>query len=117
MHKLPWEPFVDWTLIAFFLLGGYMNMFPSNEVTANYERWGYPDWFHIVTGVLEWTAALLLTHPLTRIFGASLGAIIMFAAASTLLSHGEYIYALSPSAVLFGATVVGASTYQNIRPK
>jgi hypothetical protein len=38
-------------LSAFFALGFVINTFAVKKVGPEYERWGYPDWFHFVSGV------------------------------------------------------------------
>jgi len=50
---------------------------------AEYRRWGYPDWFHFVTGALELATAALLVVTATRLLGAGLGGAVMLAAAGT----------------------------------
>lgn len=87
-------------LAAFFVLGGTLNIFASPEVLDDYSRWGFPDWFHYVTGVLEWTAAVLLFFRTTRLAGGVLAGGVMAAAAITVLLNGEYSHAIAPMVVL-----------------
>lgn len=100
MNTIPWRHVSAGLLAAFFLLGGYMNLFASPEIRADYVRWGYPAWFPSLTGVLEWTAALLLLPPRTRLLGSSLGSCIMAAASGTVILNAEYGHAIAPTIVL-----------------
>lgn len=100
MKTIPWRHIFAWLLTAFFLLGGFLNIFASPEQIEEYVAWGYPGWFHYVTGTLEWTSAVLMAIPLTRLAGSLLAAAVMVAAAGTVLLHGEYAHALAPLVVL-----------------
>lgn len=100
MKKIPWRNVYAWLLAAFFVVGGSLNIFASPEIVEDYRRWGYPDWFHYVTGLLEWSSALLLAMPFTRLAGSALAAMIMTAAAVTVLLHGEYTHAVPPLVIL-----------------
>lgn len=91
---------VAWGLVAFFLVGGVVNIVPPESVTADYARWGFPDWFHHVTGMLELGAAFLLLRLSTRRAGALLAALVMAAALVTVLINGEYDHAVAPGVVL-----------------
>lgn len=93
---------IAWTLVAFFLLGGIMNLLAPAPVQVDYERWGYPDWFHYLAGLLELTAAVLLSRQATRRAGAIVAAMVMAGALATLLLFGELGHALAPAAVLTG---------------
>ncbi|GGB21804.1 DoxX family protein [Allosediminivita pacifica] len=100
MKRSLWRHVVPCSLAAFFVLGGTLNFFASEDILSDYQRWGYPGWFHYVTAMLEWVAALLLAIPATRIYGSLLGCALMFAAGGTVLIHGEYDHALPPLVVL-----------------
>ncbi|MCE7029598.1 DoxX family protein [Jiella avicenniae] len=100
MTRPGWRNLYAWALSAFFVVGGSVNLFPPEAVIADYRRWGYPDGFHVVTGLLELTAALLIAFPGTRLAGSALAAVLMVAAAGTVSLHGEYSHAVIPLAVL-----------------
>lgn len=89
-----------WALVLFFIAGGIGNLFPPDTVRADYARWGYPGWFHYVTGVMELVVAALIAHPATRLAGSILGCLIMGSAFVTLLLHGEYSHAIAPTVIL-----------------
>lgn len=94
------KPFTIWALVIFFAVGSIGNIFPPDNVQADYERWGYPDWFHYVTGALELVVAILIARPATRLIGSGLGCLIMGSAFVTLLLHGEYSHAAAPAVIL-----------------
>uniref|UniRef100_UPI003B528FB8 DoxX family protein n=1 Tax=Roseovarius indicus TaxID=540747 RepID=UPI003B528FB8 len=99
MKTLPWRHIYAGLLAAFFVIGGTLNIFASDAILADYERWGYPDWFHYVTGGLEWLTAVLIASPTARQFGNLLGCGVMAAAAATVLLHGETGHAVPPLTV------------------
>ena len=102
-----WKTFFALLLAAFFLVGSLGNILASEQIVAEYARWGYPSWFHYVTGTLELTAAVLLAIRQWRLWGGLLGAVIMVAASLTTLLHGEIAHALAPLMVLSICTAVG----------
>lgn len=95
-----------WLLAAFFLFGAYGNIFISEENAAAYVAWGYPDWFHYITAILELAAGLLLIRSATRLYGAGLGALVMAAASLTTLVNADYDHTVAPSIVLLVSLVV-----------
>ncbi|MFB4204954.1 hypothetical protein KBTX_01493 [wastewater metagenome] len=100
MKALPWRHIYAGLLAPFFVLGGTLNVFASPEILDDYQRWGYPGWFHYVTGMAEWIAAVLIAVPASRLAGSVLAAGVMAAAAGTVLSHGEYAHSVPPLIVL-----------------
>lgn len=115
MRKLNWKAILALLLALFFAVGGIGNIFLSDELAADYRRWGYPDWFHYMTGVLELGVAALLVRRSTRVGGAVLACLIMAAAAGTVLLHGEYTHAAAPLLALAVAISV-AMTAREARP-
>lgn len=100
MKAFPWHHLLAGLLCAFFLLGGYMNIFASPEISADYSRWGYPSWFHYLTGALEWVTAVLIVSPRFRLAASVIGGGVMIAAAATVAFHGEFSHAIAPLVVL-----------------
>jgi DoxX-like family len=100
MSHLVWNLILVWALAAFFILGAAINVLAPGSTAAEYQRWGYPDWFHFVTGALEFATAVLLVVTATRLLGAGLGGAVMLAAVATVIVHGEYVRAAPPVAVL-----------------
>lgn len=98
-----------WALAAFFMVGALGNTFPPAPIVENYSRWGYPSWFHYVTGGLELLTALLLALGSTRLVGVVLGSAVMGGAAATLLFHGDFSHAILPLVVLAALLALGAT--------
>jgi hypothetical protein len=107
MSAISWVQGLSLALAAFFVLGFVINTFAVKLVGPEYRRWGYPDWFHFVTGGVELIVALLLPAIATRLFGVALGSAIMLAAIATVLYHREYKRAGPPLIVLALLGVVG----------
>lgn len=100
-----------WLLAAFFLIGTVTNVILPGTFRQDYARWGYPDWFHWVTAVLELAVVILLVFPAVRLFGAALGVAVMIAAVGTLLIYREYKHAIAPIVIMVLAAVCGWLTY------
>jgi hypothetical protein len=109
MNDLAWTSLLTWALAAFFVVGFGINTFAVKLVGPEYRRWGYPDWFHFVSGGLELLVALLLPAPATRPFGVALGCAIMLAAIVTVVRHREHRRAAPPTIVLVLLAVVGGA--------
>jgi hypothetical protein len=107
MSGLPWSQILNWALIAFFIVGFVINTFVVKVVGPDYRRWGYPDWFHFVSGGMEFAVALLLLKNVTRPFGVALGCIIMLVAVATVVRNHEYHRAPPPIIVFALLLVVG----------
>lgn len=58
---------------------------------AGFARWGYPDGFRVVVGVLEIVAGALLAFPWTASYAAALIVCIMIGAEGTLILNHEKI--------------------------
>jgi len=91
---------IAWALALFFVAGGLGNLFPPARIVADYDRWGYPEWFHYVTASLELATASLIARRATRTIGLILGGCVMFSALATLLLHAEFVHAIMPVLVL-----------------
>lgn len=82
-----------WTLqillAVLFLLQAWMKLSGSSTWIVRFQRWGYPEHFYLVVGVIELLGAVALVVPrLTRI-GAGALTVVMFGAAATHLIHRE----------------------------
>ncbi|OKO74421.1 DoxX family protein [Bradyrhizobium sp. NAS96.2] len=110
MSKISWRQVSALALAAFFVVGSLSNIFAPGSIYEEYLRWGYPHWFHFVTGSLELTAAVLLAKARTRLWGAALGCAVMLAALATVTLHDEYGHGLPPLAVAAVSIVIGWST-------
>lgn len=96
-----------WLLAAAFLGAGVFNAIGTPATRAGFARWGYPTWWHRVTGGLEILCAALILLPPARPAGLALAAIIMAAALLTLLRHREYAH-LPPVGVFFALIAAAA---------
>lgn len=74
MRRINWPFVLRWALAAFFVFGGFGNIFASQTILADYVRWGYPHWFHYVTGLLELSVTAVLILWPRRIYGPILAA-------------------------------------------
>lgn len=97
-------------LAVFFLFGAYGNFFLNEENAQNYAAWGYPDWFHYITAIVEFTASMLLLSNHSRVLGAALGAAVMAAATLTTIWNADYDHSIAPAIVMaFSLIVLGLS--------
>lgn len=116
MHGLHRENVIVWLLAAFFLVGAYGNTFVSSEIAADYARWGYPETFHYLTAIFEFTAAVMLIVKPLRLYGSLLGSAVMLAAAGAVMFHGEYVHAIPATVVLGVCALVAFLTLRSRRP-
>ena len=79
-----------WLLVAGFFGAGLFNVMGARATRAEYVAWGYPDWWHWVTGGLEILTAAFIAKPLLRGAGIVLGTAVILAAVATLLRHRAY---------------------------
>lgn len=91
---------MSWGLTAFFVIAAGLNIAAPGPLAADYLRWGYPGWFHYLTGALELASAGMLARRQTKTLGLALGACVMAAAAVTLVLHREWLHAVVPVLVL-----------------
>jgi DoxX-like family len=105
MSKISWRQVSALALAAFFVVGSLSNIFAPGSIYEEYLRWGYPHWFHFVTGSLELTTAVLLAQ--ARPWGSALGCTVMLAALATVTLHGEYGHGVAPLVVATLSIVVG----------
>ena len=83
----------DWLpiVLGVVMIGaGGVNFAGASSVRESFARWGYPAGFHRVTGGLEVAAGLLLLIPPTSRVGAIGSAIILLAAAATLIRFRDW---------------------------
>jgi DoxX-like family len=107
MTKTTWRQVLPLALAAFFVVGSLSNIFAPLSIYEEYLKWGYPHWFHFVTGSLELTAAILLSRAPSRLLGSALGCAVMLAALGTVTIHGEYGHAAPPLVVAALSIFVG----------
>ena len=81
-----------------FLIAGIVNLSGSNATRTDFVRWGYPAWWCVVTGIMEIGTAALIAWPATRTLGLIVGALIVGAAAATVIRRRDFSH-LMPLAV------------------
>ncbi|MBB4343064.1 MULTISPECIES: DoxX family protein [Rhizobium] len=96
-----------WLVFAGFAGAGLFNAIGPAAQQESFVRWGYPRWWCRTTGLLELATAALVAFPATQTAGLITGAIIMAAAAFTVVRHRELSH-LVPIGV-FVAGIVAAS--------
>jgi hypothetical protein len=112
MSKISWRQVSALALAAFFIVGSLSNIFAPASIYEEYLRWGYPRWFHFVTGSLELTTAVLLARAQTRLWGSVLGSFVMLAALATVTLHGQYGHGVAPLVVATLSLLVGRSAWR-----
>ena len=107
MSKISRRQVLPLVLAAFFVVGSLSNIVAPRSIFDEYLKWGYPHWFHFVTGSLELMTAILLARARTRLWGSALGCTVMLAALATVTVHGEYGHGVAPLVVAALSIVVG----------
>jgi hypothetical protein len=88
-------------------VGSLSNILAPRSIFEEYLKWGYPHWFHFVTGSLELMTAVLLARARTRLWGSALGCTVILAALATVTVHGEYGHGMAPLVAATRSIVVG----------
>jgi DoxX-like family len=96
-----------WLTVAAFFGAGVFNAVGTAATREGFVRWGYPGWWHWVTGGLEILSAILIALPTGHAAGLALGAIIIVAASLTVLRHREYRH-LAPLGVFLALIALTA---------
>jgi hypothetical protein len=107
MSKFSWRQISPLVLAAFFAVGSLSNIVAPRSIFEEYLKWGYPHWFHFVTGSLELMTAVLLARARTQQWGSALGCTVMLAALATVTVHGEYGHGVAPLVVAILSIIIG----------
>ena len=91
--------------LAFLMAGGTKVMGAEMHVES-YARWGYPNWFMYVTGLIEVAAIILMWIPKTRFYGAAILVVTMIGAILTHLVNAEIGAIVAPIILLILAAIV-----------
>jgi putative oxidoreductase len=100
-------------VLGFWFVGsGMTKLLRVESQVQNFERWGYPDWFLILTGVIELTAAILLIVSVVYGRVATIGALlitgVMCGALYTRIANGDPVSTIIPPLVLLIVAVIVA---------
>lgn len=90
-------PFV---LALAFAGAGIANLVGAGSIRDDFRRWGYPSWFHRLTGGLELLGAVMLMVPALRTYALVVLGTVMIGALATLARHREGAAHLVPALVL-----------------
>lgn len=115
LSRISWRQVLPLALAAFFVVGSLTNIIAPRSIIEEYLKWGYPHWFHFVTGSLELMTALLLVRARTRLLGSVLGSTVMLAALATVTFHGEYGHGIPPLVAATLSIVVGWISWRKHR--
>ena len=102
----------DVTALAFFS-AGIANFFNVGNVEANFQRWGYPKGWRLLTAGMEIAGAAALFFPATRFFALVFLALLMIAVIVTLFKGKESLKHFVPAVVFLIMVVVGAGLQMN----
>jgi putative oxidoreductase len=87
-------------LTFIFVLSGFMKFVNPPEMAEHFAKWGYPDWFRVLIGLIEIGAALALLTPRNAFYGAAALGVVMVGAMYTHLAHDEVPEAVAPLVLL-----------------
>jgi len=93
-------------LALFFLFVAGKNLAGDAQMSADFSRWGYPDWFRVVTALIQVGGGLLLLSSRTTFVGSAILACVLVGAAWTHLRHDPPVTTLSPLVFLVLVGVV-----------
>lgn len=94
-----------WLVVVAFAGAGIFNAVGTAATQADFVRWGYPAWWCRFTGAAEVVVAAMIAVPATRMSGLVAGAVIIAAAAVTVLRHRDFKH-LAPIGLFVALLVV-----------
>ena len=89
------QPIILWFIGAYLaynlMYHGWQKFDPEGFWTNAFIRWGYPAWFRVLIGVLEFGGGMLMLIPKVRHFGAFILFVVMIGALATRLTFGTSV--------------------------
>lgn len=76
-------------IAALFAIQGIVKLSASPAWVSRFQRWGYPEHFYLVVGIVELFAAIALLVPRIAKWGASILIVVMVGATATHALHRE----------------------------
>jgi len=117
-REIIWRVLVFLFLLNFtimFVKNGYRKFDPEGFWSGAFERWGYPGWFMVFIGVLEFGGGLLILLPRVSGYAALVLAAVMLGALVTRLIHG--ISFGDAQAITFYMACMSAVALSHFSPK
>ncbi|MVA37775.1 DoxX family protein [Agrobacterium vitis] len=99
-----------WLVVVGFAGAGIVNAIGPAAQQESFVRWGYPRWWCRTTGLLELATAALVAFPATQTAGLFIGAIIMAAAAFTVVRHREFSHLVPIGVFVVGLVAASVTT-------
>ncbi|SCX29704.1 hypothetical protein DSM25558_4768 [Agrobacterium sp. DSM 25558] len=97
-------------VIAGFAGAGLFNAIGLAAQQESFVRWGYPQWWCRATGLLELASAALIAFPATQTAGLVIGALVLAAAAFTVVRHREFSHLVPIGVFLVGLVAASVTS-------
>lgn len=99
-------------LALFFFFVAGKNLAGDPQMAADFQRWGYPDWFRVATAFVQVVGGAMLLSTRVACIGATVLACVLVGATFTHLRNDPPLSALAPLAFL----VLVALVFYGYRP-